>query len=663
MEQTIVMKGETVQEAIHKALTLMKAEPDEVSIVIIENGGSRFLGLRKVEAVVQVTKKEIVPPDSNPSNAPIKTASPAQETEACIWIKSGQAVVSSTEQDKPWISPHPKASIYVNGVLLTAKKQVKQEDSIAIKLKETIRPFTWRLTEAEDGMSASLYVQPEKKVTMQLLDTSPQRHLKLEIKETATVNNSLTEQAVREELTEKKITAGIRESDIKKAVQTLEPGTFTVAEGQRAVEGLDGAIEFFVEVNRSFQSQLKEQPDGKVDYRESGFIPSVEEGTVIAKTSPPLPGTPGKTIKGEPILPKPVKKVIVRIGKGVEMVGENEITALMAGRPYVERRGHTVKIHLLKQYEHHGNVDLKSGNMYFDGDLVVQGSVEELMKVECKGSALIGGTVSGAAVQAGRSIQLKGNVFSSTISSGKTNMMVQEFSQNLLEITEYLMQLEKSLVFLLNEKKVKELSVSQTWAVFRLVAGRKNAPMMEETKQFIQKTARYHTLLDEEWEKLAMRLYKLFLTLPPQSKNVVDYLRETIKAAQQLLEAHQAEEEEEVILQLPYALKARLFSAGSVEVTGSGLYNCFVRSGHTITAADGCIRGGEIYAKQRIQVKSAGSETGVKTVLKTDETGVIEIDEAFEGTVIAIGHRRHSFFQREYKVRALINKDGHLIIR
>ena len=45
MNQLIVVKGETVQEAIQKALNKMNASVPDVNIVILENGGTAFFGL------------------------------------------------------------------------------------------------------------------------------------------------------------------------------------------------------------------------------------------------------------------------------------------------------------------------------------------------------------------------------------------------------------------------------------------------------------------------------------------------------------------------------------------------------------------------------------------------------------------------------------------
>ncbi|WP_046181013.1 FapA family protein [Domibacillus tundrae] len=279
----------------------------------------------------------------------------------------------------------------------------------------------------------------------------------------------------------------------------------------------------------SCEAEPKELADGTVDYRESSFIPTVGEGVPIAKITQAVPGTPGVTVKGEQRLPKPVKGIVIRAGKGVRMLGQEEIISLMSGRPHVQKRGNRVKIDLLKQYEHDGDVNLKSGNMYFDGDIHIKGNVDDAMKVEAKEDVAIDRSVSKAAVQSGHCIEVKGNVFSSTLSSGKSNMIVSELTNTLQEIVIHLEHVQKSLHFLLNEAKIRKLEVSQTWDVFRLITGKKNAPMISEIKQFIQKTTRCHNLIDEEWSGLSMHLYKLFFTLPPYVKGGSVYAGTFIK--------------------------------------------------------------------------------------------------------------------------------------
>ncbi|OLN21579.1 hypothetical protein BTO30_13925 [Domibacillus antri] len=678
METSIVAKGATTEEAVQNALKLLNATLPEVDIIILENGGRSFLGMRQKAAVVKVIKKEAAEiksketavgalMDEGTTNHIYEAEAASlsfrkKDTKPYIQVLNEKVIVSSPGDEQLFIVPHPHVAVYVNSRLLTGRRTVTESDEIEVRPRETVEQAKWSLNVAQDELSVSIDVQPERRITYKVKESPRLETLKLQVEKVIDVHNPLTEKEIRDELKEMGITTGIQHAEIVKAAETLEPGTFVIAKGIPPVDGVDGSIDFVVEVNRAFDTGPKVTENGKVDYRETGFIPSVEEGVLIAHIKPAQQGKPGISVTGYELKPKPAKDVIVRTGKGVRMLGGEEIISLTSGRPHVERSGNLVKIHLLKQYEHEGDVSLKSGNIYFDGDVQIKGNVKDLMKVEAKGDITITGSISKASIQSGSCIEMKGNVFSSTLSTGKSSIVISELTAQLSGIIVHLELVSKSLNFLLNDEKVRQLSIGQTWGAFRLIVGKKNALMMDELKSFIHKTARYHSLIDEEWSNLSTHLYKLFFTLPPGDRNVIEYMEETMSEAIAVYEMNKMMEDIEAKMILPYALNSRLFSSGDVIITGQGIYNCYVKAGNDFLT-EGYVKGGEVYAANRIKVGKTSSETAVKTVLKTNESGIIEIGEAFEDTIIQVGKRRLHFVRKEVGVKARLSEDGFIKIR
>ena len=67
---------------------------------------------------------------------------------------------------------------------------------------------------------------------------------------------------------------------------------------------------------------------------------------------------------------------------------------------------------------HEGDVDLKSGNLRFKGDLEVVGNIVEGMAVECWGNLYVQGNVAGASLLCGGSARFDDNLINSSITVG-----------------------------------------------------------------------------------------------------------------------------------------------------------------------------------------------------------------------------------------------------
>ena len=83
-------------------------------------------------------------------------------------------------------------------------------------------------------------------------------------------------------------------------VHATEPGMYKIVIATEPIKGKDGKVEFHVDVDEKIMGP-KELQDGTVDFRETTYIPTIEEGTVFATIDPPEEGQDGKNVLGEPI--------------------------------------------------------------------------------------------------------------------------------------------------------------------------------------------------------------------------------------------------------------------------------------------------------------------------------------------------------------------------
>jgi uncharacterized protein (DUF342 family) len=218
------------------------------------------------------------------------------------------------------------------------------------------------------------------------------------------LDGSYTKAEVMEALAAKKVKIGIDEEQIDRMLSEKCYGREEiVARGTPAVEGVDGFFQY--NFNTEFNSKPKVRPDGSVDYWSIHAIEVVEEGQVIAVYHDPIDGSHGMTVTGKLVMTKRGRPLPALTGKGFERSEDNHIyTASLTGK--IEFNNNRIQI--LPVYEIYGNVDLKTGNIDFRGDVLVHGNVISGTSIKATGSITIDGTAEACGLEAGKDIILRG---------------------------------------------------------------------------------------------------------------------------------------------------------------------------------------------------------------------------------------------------------------
>lgn len=175
---------------------------------------------------------------------------------------------------------------------------------------------------------------------------------------------------------------------------------FLVAEGRKPVNGDDGFLRFlFGQEKRPVPKELE---DGRVNYFDLGLIDTVSEGDLLCEIIPPTDGKDGQDVFGEPLKAKPGKAVIPRLGRNVEYTDDGKfVKATRDGQPRVE--GKTL-LSVVPVYEVKGDVDSSTGNIEFNGSVIISGTVNTGLKVEATEDIEVYGSVEGGSLLAGGDI-------------------------------------------------------------------------------------------------------------------------------------------------------------------------------------------------------------------------------------------------------------------
>ncbi|SFP46537.1 hypothetical protein SAMN04487928_102166 [Butyrivibrio proteoclasticus] len=212
----------------------------------------------------------------------------------------------------------------------------------------------------------------------------------------------LTEKELRDTLTYNKYTYGIQDENIKKFFEHREYcKEILICQGKPVKQGQNASIEYHFNTNLRAKPTLRE--DGSVDYFNLNLINNVNEGDLLATLHPEIPGEPGVNVFGENIKPATVKATFIKYGKNT-VLSEDKLTlrAEKSGHVTIKEGKITVSDVLTLD-----NVDVSTGNIDYEGSVVVKGVVATNFSVKAGGNIVIKGIVEGATLDAGSDVILE----------------------------------------------------------------------------------------------------------------------------------------------------------------------------------------------------------------------------------------------------------------
>jgi uncharacterized protein (DUF342 family) len=133
------------------------------------------------------------------------------------------------------------------------------------------------------------------------------------------------------------------------------------------------------------------------------FAEEVQPNQLVARRTPYKPGKPGRDVKGHPMPPPPDTSHPIRAGKGVRLEQDGELEnyfATAAGTLKLANDELSVSSTPLLSVDK--DVGIATGNLQFQGDVNIQGSVQRGFSVKATGDILIGGQVEEGCVVATR---------------------------------------------------------------------------------------------------------------------------------------------------------------------------------------------------------------------------------------------------------------------
>jgi uncharacterized protein (DUF342 family) len=521
----------------------------------------------------------------------------------------------------------------------------------------------WHLRVTAGGREARLRIRPRVRYERQIPDLPPAEELAL-VPHTREIKSApLTLGELLQELQRRGICHGIDWSACERATSAAEEGEFVVARATPPVPGEPARLEvFFPEAEKV---PVVVGPEEQADLRRRFTFTSVAPGTVLARKIPPKAGLPGRDIYGGLLLPPEPPNFRLEAGPGVALgEGGLEATACLAGRPYVQRSGALVRVGIMPVLEHEGDVDLTCGSITFQGDVRVQGSVQEGMAVKATGRVEILGDAAAATVEAGGSVLIGGNVLSAIVIAGGRAALFREITA----LLESLYREVKSLVAATEQVmanpafKTADLKAGIGPLVCLLLEGKfQNLPaLVRNLGRSIGELP--PQTVPEELAALSRQMESHFLHSPLGVREG-RALRELAARLGDLLRRAAGDTGTggaEIVVR--YALGATMAAAGSIRILGAGCYNSTVRAGKDVFIRGVC-RGGEVRAEGEVTVGELGSPAGIVTRVRVPAGGRVRIGLARENALVQIGGASHRFDREERGVELRLGKEGRVELR
>ncbi|MFT5812930.1 MAG: hypothetical protein ACI9VT_000668 [Psychroserpens sp.] len=176
-----------------------------------------------------------------------------------------------------------------------------------------------------------------------------------------------------------------------------------IARGKLPIGGKNAYIKLLVESAKDRILKPKQREDGSVDMRDLGDIICVKIGDPLAKKIPLTDGISGYTVTGDILEPTPGADIQMDVGEGTVLSPKNNsiLISTLAGLPCIIENGMQVDT-----FYHLKNVNVCTGHVNFEGNVIIDGDVGKGMKVTATGDISIGGFVESATLHAGGDITI-----------------------------------------------------------------------------------------------------------------------------------------------------------------------------------------------------------------------------------------------------------------
>ena len=645
-------EGVNVQECLQNASVSLGVPVERIKYSILEEKR----GLFKKHAVISIDAIEGLNDQDICKEKVLEKHTLLEDINGTIGIEDGKILIKNPKEGgKPAvISTKNNVTVTVDGEKVNTRTNVYEESNIEVIFNKDEAKRHMNLRTSSDKMEAYISIVYKPNTTYKLKDVKATNSVLIEIDvKEEIMPPKFTESEIKNELLNHNIKYGILKMNIAKCAEVNEISELLIASGKKTIDGIDDRIE--IKYNDAGEQNVEDYDNDQViDYKAIGSVEGVEKGQVLAILYPGKNGEDGIDIADKPVKAKNAKKIVLGAGEGTELTDEYTVVASRKGKP--SARGSIFFVY--ETHEINGDVELKTGNIKFVGDIIIHGSVKEGMKVESGNSILIKNNVAEAEITANGDVVVKGNVIHSSVAAGKEDVLTLEYLSDLKSMKNDLSKLISS-IRQLKEMNLLERNTSDGELIKILLETKfKKLP---KTSIKVAKSILQHQ--DSEDELIFIIKHRI-LDLGPLNIKSYEELNDAVRIIDNKIAVLEMNLTLPVDVVLDYCQDSIIKSSGNIIFSGKGQYvSQIAASDSVIFQKDKSVaRGGVIKAGKEIKCKIVGGIGGVSTKLIVENHGHIWAEVAYPNTRFIIGAREYVLDVPSKNVHAFLDESRELIV-
>lgn len=251
-------------------------------------------------------------------------------------------------------------------------------------LVETLLPMAFILFKKNKISTAQSSIDPVKEITLdnhfELTVSKSGTKAFLKLKTTDT--RSLAISHVKQFLEKNKIINGVKEEHVIESwlyKATPEDEPFIIAQTKDPKYPKNAEVRYHFPTDFLHAGKVNE--DGSINFQDRGEIPFVEENAFLAAKIFPEQGSPGIDVFGNEILVDEPVDIAFSSGPGTRLSEDGvKIYAATAGQPHLDAMGN---VSVCPEFQLKGDLGFETGNVNFDGNVIVNGAVKPGFKIQC----------------------------------------------------------------------------------------------------------------------------------------------------------------------------------------------------------------------------------------------------------------------------------------
>lgn len=490
--------------------------------------------------------------------------------------------------------------------------------------------FTWQISVRFQGLEAAAKVVKRRPGRFALPESIPYGEmLSIEAhvfwEEGPPAGEYWDQERLAEDLRELKIVYGIREQAWSEMLAVADGEEVVVAKAQAPVPGRPPRL---LELPDQKSQVMAEQRD-RIDFFASK-IELVPEGAVLARKIPGVPGVPGTNILGRAIPVEAWKDFQFRLKQNVRLSEDGlEVLATCPGRP-VKFDNYTYgvdNVYVLNQ-----DVDLESGSIEFPGDVVINGNVQDGLRVAAKGRVEINGGVSHAEIRAEKGLSVKRPVYGGRITVGEKYVFHSGLLRRLQELQGDLRECLRQTAELVAAAGAARLRSGQS---LKLILERNFAKFpkkMAETESYLR--GHKDELVTKEFID-AIHTGKRFLTgLGPLDPQSVPALVKVEEVLARMVANISPEVPEHLNCRVEY-IQGTTVACGGDFFCSKGTYNVQLQADGDVEIQGVC-RGGSVLAGGNVFIRELGGSEVSSTLVQISGTKRLKVDYCHPNVLVSV---------------------------